>query len=467
MSSARSPRPSRALPLLAALAATSVPTAPAMAQAASGVAETASMQEPSVDEAYTELIREHTTEDFFLTPLVDHLPASDDVPSPLDVLGNVSGAPDVLHYPEEIFGYMRAVADASPRVEVFSMGETEEGREQILVVVADEATLARLEEHKEMLRRLGDPRITSTEEAERIIGEAKPIYWATGAIHSPETGSPEMLMELVYRLATGESEFVRAIRENLVFMATPIVEVDGRAKVVDLHMAQHRAPDLEVPGRPLYWGKYVAHDNNRDNIGLALQLSKNVVRTWLDYRPTVMHDLHESASYLYTSTGRGPYNAWLDPIVINEWNRLAYKEVKDMTALGVPGVYTFDFYDGWGANYMMWVAHMRNGIGRFYETQGARDASYYVVRSGTEREWHRPSTPLDEVVWGIRNNVNLQQSALLIALHEVATHREEFLRNNRLKAERSVAKATAEGPAAYVFPAGARRPGQQARLLRL
>ena len=354
----------------------------------------------AVDEAYTALIREATTESFFSTPLVDHLPFSETVPTPLDLLGHIAGAPDVLSYPEEVYSYMRALAAASPRVEVFTIGESEEGREMILVVVGSEESIAGLEANKAALRALADPRITTPEQAEEIIASAKPIYWSTGAIHSPETGSPEMFMELAYRLAVGESDFIRQIRDGVIYMITPIIEVDGRAKVVDLHMGKRKDPDANLPTRPLYWGKYVAHDNNRDNIGQGLALSRAVTQTYLDYRPTVFHDHHESASHLYTSTGRGPYNAWLDPIVINEWNRLAYKEVQDMTAFGVPGVYTHDFYDGWGANYMMWVAHMRNSIGRFYETQGAGDASTRIIRSNVERQWHRPSPPLGEVVWG-------------------------------------------------------------------
>ncbi|MGI9625933.1 MAG: M14 family zinc carboxypeptidase, partial [Longimicrobiales bacterium] len=419
------------------------------------------------DEEYTTLIQEATTEDFFTTPLVDHLPASETVPTPLDHFGTIAGAPDVLHYPEEVHSYMRALADASPRVEVVTIGESEEGREMILVLVGSEESIANLEVNKANLAALSDPRITSPEEAERLIGITKPIYWSTGAIHAPETGSPEMFMELAYRLAVEESEFIREIRDGLIYMITPVVEVDGRAKVVDLHMGKRKDPDVTLPTRPLYWGKYVAHDNNRDNIGQALALSQAVTNTYLEYHPTVFHDHHESASHLYTSTGRGPYNAWLDPIVINEWQRLAYKEVKDMTAYGVPGVYTHNFYDGWGANYMMWVAHMRNSVGRFYETQGAGDASNRVITTNVDREWHRPNTPVKEVVWSIRNNINLQQSALLIALHEVADSREEFLRNYYLKSQRSVAKPWNEGPAAYVFPASDPRPGQQARLLRL
>jgi hypothetical protein len=137
-----------------------------------------------------------------------------------------------------------------------------------------------------------------------------------------------------------------------------------------------------------------------------------------------------------------------------------------MTAMGVPGVYTFDFYDGWAPNYMFWIANMRNSIGRFYETQAARNASNYILNLNVDRQWHRPNTPLRQVVWSIRNNVNLQQSGLLIAMKEVADNRVEYLNNFYVKSQRSVAKARAEGPAAYVFPASDVRIGQQAAAAR-
>jgi len=434
---------------------------------ASAAATTVHAQQQPIDQEYTAQIRRVTTEPFFLTPLVDYLPASSTVPSPLKHFGVIAGAPDILHYPEEINAYMRAVDAASDRVKVFSMGTTEEGREMILVAVADEQTIANLDSYRSMLGQLADPRKTNEQQAEQIIPRAKPIYWATGAMHSPETGSPEMVMELVYRLAVDESEHIRAIRNNMIVLVTPVQEVDGRAKVVDIHMAPRRDPDGNYPRSPLYWGRYVAHDNNRDNMSLSLKMTQHMVRTFLEWNPTVVHDLHESASYLYTSTGRGPYNAWIDPILVSEWNRLAHKEVKDMTAWGVPGVYTHDFYDGWAPNYMFWVANMRNSIGRFYETQGSGNASTRVLNLNVDRQWHRMNTPLRQVMWGIRNNVNLQQSAILVAMRELAENKDEFLRNFYLKSQRSIAKARVEGPAAYVFPASDVRAGQQARLLDL
>ena len=285
-------------------------------------------------------------------------------------------------------------------------------------------------------------------------------------MHSGETGSVEMLMELAYRLAVDESPFVKAIRENAITLITPILEVDGRDKQVDVAMAKRKDPKANVPNRLLYWGKYVSHDNNRDNLGLALKLSQHIMKVFLDYHPLVMHDLHESISHLYISTGTGPYNAWLDPIAIDEWHLLAYREVNELTREGVPGVWTHGFYDGWAPNYAFYAANGHNAIGRFYETQAAGDGSTRVITASADRAWFQPNPPLSSTLWSIRNNVNLQQSAVLVGLNHVATHKDKFLENFYLKGKRSVAKARAEGPAAYVFPGDDPRPGQQARLLR-
>ncbi len=424
-------------------------------------------QKQKIDEEYTKKIHEFTTDDHFLTTYVDYLPYSEDVPTPLDILGHIAGAADVLSYSHEIYKYMRALADASPRVKVFQNGISEEGREMIVVVISDENTIQNLEKYKEINAKLADPRTISEQEAKQLIKEAKPMYWATGAMHSGETGSAEMLMELAYRIAVDESDFIKAIRENAIIMITPVLEVDGRDKQVDVAMARRKDPEANFPSRPLYWGKYIAHDNNRDNLALSLQLSKFILKTSLEYHPQVMHDLHESASHLYISTGTGPYNAWLDPIVIDEWHQFAYQEVNEMTKQGVPGVWTHQFYDGWAPNYAFYAANGHNAIGRFYETQGAGDGSTRVIRARGDRAWYRPNPPLPSTLWSIRNNVNLQQSGILIGMNFLATNREKFMENFYLKSKRSVAKARTEGPAAYIFPGDDPRPGLVARLLKL
>src|SRR5690348_5084328 len=186
-----------------------------------------------LDTGYGAKIAEYTTEKYFMTELVDHLPLSDKVPSPEKVLGYAVGTPNKLTYTKDLYRYFRALAAASPRVRVFVAPEkSEEGREQMLVVVSDEANLARLDRYKEITAKLADPRKLTDAEAQTLITEGKPFYWASGSIHSPETGSPEMLMEMAYRIAVEDSPFIEDIRKNMIIMITPALEVDGRDRMV-------------------------------------------------------------------------------------------------------------------------------------------------------------------------------------------------------------------------------------------
>ncbi len=418
---------------------------------------------------YTESIIKNTTDKQFLTEIVDHLPASATVPSPDKIIGYPVGTPNKLTYTKDQHRYYRELEKTSARVKTFVAPEkSEQGREQLLIAVSDEANLAKLARYKEITAKLGDPRTINDETAKALIAEGKAIYWASGSIHSPETGSPEMLMEMAFRLAVEESPFIQAIRKNVIVLITPTLEVDGRDTMVDLYNYRKANEGKRSPGL-IYWGKYVAHDNNRDSMGMALALTRNQMSTFLDYHPTVLHDLHESVPFLYVSTGTGPYNAWLDPIVVSEWQDLAYHEVEEMTKRGVPGVWTHGFYDGWAPNYMFYVANGHNSIGRFYETfgNGGADTQDRVVGAQSNRDWFRPNPPLPRVKWSIRNNVNLAQSGILIAMNYVANNKEKFLNNFYLKSKRSVAKAKTEGPAAYVIPADDPRPNEAADLVNL
>ena len=424
---------------------------------------------PANDAAYTAKIKEYTTEPYLLTELVDHLPASDTVPSPDKILGYVVGAPDKLTYTKDIYRYFRALAAASPRVKIFNVGKSEEGRDFMLIAVSDESNIAQLDHLKEITAKLADPRKITDAEAQQLISVGKPFYWASGSIHSPETGSPEMLMELAYRLAVENTPYIQNIRKNVIFLITPVLEVDGRDRMVDVYNYRKANPDKPAPNL-IYWGHYVAHDNNRDNIAMALQLSKVQMKNFLEWHPQVLHDLHESIPYLYTMTGTGPYNAWLDPIVFSEFQEMAHYEVEQFTKRGVPGVWTHGFYDGWAPNYMLYVATGHNSIGRFYETFGNGGADTRVRTLGpsdTSREWYRENPPLPKITWSMRDNTDMEESGLLFALGYTADHAPEFLSNFYLKSKRAIAKATTEGPAAWVIVNDGRRPALQVELVRL
>src|SRR5688572_8985186 len=221
-----------------------------------------------IDEEYTRLIKQFLRDPRISTELVNYLPASDKVPSPLKGLGHIIGAWGIIDKTEDFNRYLASIAAAAPtRAKYWTIGKSEEGRDMSVIVIANEETIKNLDKYKGYLASLTDPRKTTDDEARRIIKAGKPIYWLASGMHSPERGGPESLMELAYRLVVDESPFIQTIRNNVITMITPVVETDGRDKDVDTYNFNKSRRNTTEPTLPLmYWGKYVQHDNNRDGM---------------------------------------------------------------------------------------------------------------------------------------------------------------------------------------------------------
>lgn len=229
----------------------------------------------AVDQDYTQGIAKYTTLPELNSSLTDYLPASQTVPTPAKVLGDIAGAPDMLPYAEDTYRYFRMLEAASPRVKVFTIGHTEEGREMIAVAVADESLLKNYKENDARLAKLADPRTINMNDATaaELVKQSVPVYYMTGTIHSTETGAPTALMELAYRLTVDNSPYIQFIRTHMITLITPVVEVDGRDRMVDVYK-WHKAHPTENYPHLMYWGHYVAHDNNRDAMTLTLDLAQ-------------------------------------------------------------------------------------------------------------------------------------------------------------------------------------------------
>lgn len=406
-----------------------------------------------------EAIAKLTSDPAYLSPWVAYLPDSETVPSPTEYLGYIPGAAGELTHAERIYGYMRKLARTSPRVEVEVLGETEEGREILLVIVADEEGIGSLDELKAATAALADPRQTSQHEAEQIIVRSRPIYYINAAIHGDETGSPEMAMELAYRLAVSDQPMIQEIRKQLVVLINPVSNPDGRDKVADwfYRFLKGKTDYVALPRQsPPYWGRYLFVDANRDAHQQTQGLVRAVYRMFFDYHPTVVHDLHEAMFLLQTWNGTGPYNPNLDPIVTSEFLEMSFHEVTTLTAMGMPGVWTWDFGEGYGHHYLDSVGMNHNSIGRGYETMGNAGAET-MMRTvwGDEmtRRWFRPMPVEGTLRWSMRDNVNYQQTALLSILDYTAKNADEMLLNFYRKGYNSWQKGVAGSPYAFVIPA--------------
>jgi len=413
-----------------------------------------------MDEDFARSVKDWTTKPEFISPLVDHLPKVAGVPSPKEVLGYHIGQPKKLTYTADSYKYYRRLATASPRVKVINIGQTDEGRECLVVFVASEEAIKNLETYRGYLAQLADPRRLTEAQAQEIVAKAKPIYHLSGGLHSGETGPPEMLMELAYRLTVEDSPLINAIRDNVIVSITPAADPDGRDRYVDWYY-RHKLDETSIEdsmGGPPYWGKYIFHDNNRD-INYSQVTMRNLLNWYLEWHPPIMHDLHESVPFLYTFSGQAPQQPTLDPILYGELPWFSNFEMAQMIKYGMPGVWTHGFVDMWSPGYLAFMSSNHNGMIRMYETFGNGGANTMKRKVAppegagqTSREWYRPMPPYKEVEWSMRNNTNYMQTGVLSALQLTSQFPKIVLENFYKKSRNSIEAVKKDGPAGFVIP---------------
>lgn len=428
-------------------------------------------QQQPMDPDYAAQVKQWTTRPEFSSPLVDHLPLSAKVPSPKAILGHHIGEPQHLTYYADVLRYYRALAAASPRVKVMDIGKTEEGRDSIIVFVGSEDSIKDLDANRKNLARLADPRGLTDAQAQDIISHTKPIYTLSGGLHSAELGPPEMLMELAYRLTVEDSDLIKKVRDQVVVAIMPVADPDGRDRSIDWYNRyQKDITDNNAvfeAGVP-YWGKYTKHDDNRD-INYAGLANQNFLKWYLDWHPPVMHDLHESVWFLYSFSGQAPQNTLLDPILWGELPFFANYEMSQLTKMGMPGVWTHGYVDGWSPGYVGFMSSNHNGLMRFYEIMGNAGATTMhrfipetkpELRGGgggaggdvTKRQWYRPLPPYKDVIWSLRNNTNYAETGVLTALQLTSTIPGTILDDFYVKSKNSIHSGETEAPYAFVIP---------------
>ena len=404
-------------------------------------------------------IAKATTDPQFLSPWVSYLPQSLSVVSPQKFLDRIPGAPGELVDSAKAYAYCRALAASSPRVRVFTIGLSEEGREILMLAIADESGIRGLDRLKAATAALADPRRTDQAAAEKLIATARPIYYFNAALHSDETGSTEAMLELAYRLAASETPMIQGIRSKLIVLINPVSNPDGRDKVVEwfYRYLKGKTDRASLPRMsPPYWSKYAFVDINRDTHQQTHETTKAVHRMFHEWHPTVVHDLHEGFPFMMTWNGTGPYNPNIDPITYSEFLEMSFHEVQVMTALGMPGVSTWNFGEAFSHLYLDSVAMNHNSIGRGYETWGngtAETLQRILPKSALSMEWYRPVPPPSaEVTWSARDNLNYQETGSLAILDYTARNSKEMLRNFYRKGWDSWRKGLDQPPYAFVIP---------------
>ena len=209
-------------------------------------------------------------------------------------------------------------------------------------------------------------------------------------------------------------------------------------------------------------------DINRDAHQLTHETTKAVSRMFSEWHPVVVHDLHEANPLLLSWNGTGPYNPNIDPITFSEFLALSFHEVETMTGLGMPGVSTWNFGDGFGHMFLDSVAMNHNAVGRGYETFGNSTAETleHLPDEATSKQWYRVlPPPAGKFLWSARDNVNYNETGALAALDYAAANSNMLLRNFYTKSVHSWRKGLEELPFAFLIPADQGDPTRVAQLV--
>ena len=437
-----------------------------------------------MDADYAARIKEWTTKPEFMSPLVDHLPASGGVPSPKDALGHHIGAPRQLTYYADVLRYYDTLAAHTGRVKVIRIGKTEEGRDSVIVFVGSEDSIAHLDDTRRNLARLADPHGLTDADASALIAKTRPIYTLSGGLHSGELGPPEMLMELAYRLATEDSPMIQKIRSEVIVAIMPVADPDGRDRSIDWYYAHNvDITDYQKLSGVPYWGKYTKHDDNRD-INYAGMANQNFLRWYLDWHPPIMHDLHESVPFLYIYSGQSPQNPLWNPIVYSELPMLANWDMTQLARYGMPGVWTHAYVDAWSPGYVAQMATNHNGLMRFYEIMGNAGATTMertiyqdnpaILGGGggmlgdiTKRQWYRPDPPYQHVLWSMRDNTNYAESGVLSSLQFVSGFPQVILQDFYVKSRDAITAGTKDAPYGFILPSDQEDPTRVAFVIHI
>ena len=165
-----------------------------------------------------------------LAPLAAHA----QVTTPEQFFGFKIGTDNKLARYDKIVEYMQKVATESDRVRVTTIGPTTLGKPFIMVTVASGDTIKNLSHYQDLERKLyfqgGAPTDAQKDE---IYKTGKSVVLITNNIHSTEIGSSQMVVDLVYQMATDNSPRMQKILDNDILLLVPSLNPDGQVLVTD------------------------------------------------------------------------------------------------------------------------------------------------------------------------------------------------------------------------------------------
>jgi hypothetical protein len=362
------------------------------------------------------------------------LTVSAQVPSPKSHFGFNIGDNYHLATFTQTEGYLKKVAASSNRVKLQSIGKTEEGRNQYMVIVSDPANIKNLAKYKAISQRLARAESLSEQEAKALAKEGKAIVWIDGGLHATETVGIHQWIESIYQFTTRNDEETKRILQNTIILfvhANP----DGQELVSNWYMRKADTLKRSTYNLPRLYEKYIGHDNNRDFYMMNMSETTNMSRQqYIEWMPQILYNHHQTGPAGTVVAGppyRDPFNYVYDPLLITGIDALGAAMSSRLNAEGKPG-YTMksgSVYSTWWNGGLRTTAYYHNIIGLLTEIIG--DPTPSTIPLVPSRLIPNSATPfpITPRKWFFKNSIDYSLSLNYAVLNYATRYREEVLMN--------------------------------------
>ena len=392
------------------------------------------------------------------------------VTSPAQEFGASLGDDYFLATFDQLERYWKKLDAESDRVQLVSIGQTEEGRAQWMAVVSASENIAKLDHYREISRRLAAGDADETQ-ARALAADGRAVVWIDGGLHADEVLGAQQLIELVYELARADdAETLRFLNDVIVLVvhANP----DGHALVADWYMRERDPLRRTLDGLPRSYQKYVGHDNNRDfflsSQAETINMNRVLYREWF---PQIVLDHHQPGppgTVMFAPPFRGPFNYVIDPLIPKTLDLVGEAMQARFAAEGKRGVTMRGgaSYSGWWNGGLRTSAYFHNQIGLLTETTGEPTPMRLAAVPDRQVPTADLPLPIAPQPWHFRQAVQYSMTANRAVLDFASRHRETLLLNAHTMARNAIAEGsrdswmqmpgtrdlTLRAPRAYVIP---------------
>lgn len=356
------------------------------------------------------------------------------IPTPKDHFGFAIGDNYRLANYSQTESYFKKLDASSDRASMSSIGKTEEGRDQFMMVVTSPANHQKLAKYKEISQKLARAENLTDADAKKLAAEGKAVVWIDGGLHATEVVGAHQLIEIAYQLCSRNDEETNYILDNVIVLIVH-ANPDGQELVSNWYMRNSDSSKRTTSFLPRLYEKYAGHDNNRDFYMMNLKETQNMGRQlYIEWLPQIMYNHHQTGPPGAVVAGppfRDPFNYVFDPLVMTSLDAVGAAMINRLNQENKPG-----YTERAGSPYSTWyngglrtTTYFHNMIGLLTEIIGSPTPSEIPVVPNRLIPSSANPFPITPRKWYFRNSIDYSVSLNYGVLMYAARHRDELLFN--------------------------------------